>query len=109
MVQRCVAVNGRKNLVFVTGILREYKYLNILKNQLRRGNRKLGFLDFRFQRDNDPKYTVRIARVVKESLLYNIPYTSNTPPRKPGYQSDKKFMDRNRKYGLNIKPYSERY
>ncbi|GFW69705.1 transposable element Tc1 transposase [Trichonephila clavipes] len=63
----CMAETGVGNLVIIDGIMNQYSYLNILKNNLSQIACKLG-LDgsFTFQQDNDPKHT---ARVVWEWLL----------------------------------------
>lgn len=51
-----MVTNNTVNLVFVVDILGEYKYLNILKNNVEVGVTKLGLLNnFYFQRDNDFK------------------------------------------------------
>ncbi|GFY04328.1 transposable element Tcb2 transposase [Trichonephila clavipes] len=65
-----MAATGVGNLVIIDGIMNQYSYLNILKNNLSQSASKLG-LDgcFTFQKDNDPKHT---ARVVREWLLYNV-------------------------------------
>ncbi|GFX48987.1 transposable element Tcb2 transposase [Trichonephila clavipes] len=66
----CMAANGVENLVIIDGIISQYRYLNILKNNLSQSASKLG-LDgsFTFLQDNDLKHT---ARVVWEWLLYNV-------------------------------------
>ncbi|GFU85747.1 transposable element Tc1 transposase [Trichonephila clavipes] len=70
MVWGCMTATGLGNLVIIEGIMNQYIYLNILKNNLSQSASKLG-LDgsFTFQQDNDPKHT---ARVVREWLLYNV-------------------------------------
>lgn len=69
MVWGCMAASGTGNLIFIDGILDKYKYLNILKNNLKEHARKLGLLeDFHFQQDNNPKHT---ARIVKVWIVYN--------------------------------------
>ncbi|CAK9811766.1 Transposable element Tcb1 transposase [Anthophora quadrimaculata] len=76
-----MAASGTGNLIFIDGILDKYKYLNILKNNLKESARKLGLLeDFHFQQDNDPKHT---ARIVKEWIIYNTPHMLITPPQSP--------------------------
>ncbi|GFV23490.1 transposable element Tcb2 transposase [Trichonephila clavipes] len=70
MVWGFMAATGVGHLVIIDGIMNQYSYLNILKNNLSQSASKLG-LDgsFTFQQDNDPKHT---ARVVREWLLYNV-------------------------------------
>ncbi|GFT84348.1 transposable element Tc1 transposase [Trichonephila clavipes] len=70
MVRGCMAATGVGNLVIIDGIMKQYSYLNILKNNLSQSASKLG-LDgsFTFQQDNDPKHA---ARFVREWLLYNV-------------------------------------
>ncbi|GFW79272.1 transposable element Tc1 transposase [Trichonephila clavipes] len=79
----CMAATGVGNLVIIDGIMNQYSYLNILKNNLsqRESASKLR-LDgsFPFQQDNDPKHT---ARVVREWLLYNVRKQVKTPPQSP--------------------------
>lgn len=81
MVWGCMAANGTGNLVFIDGIMDKYKYLNILKQNLKQSAIKLNLLDdFYFQQDNDPKHT---AEIVKEWIIYNTPHTLQTPPQSP--------------------------
>ncbi|KOX77774.1 hypothetical protein WN51_10564 [Melipona quadrifasciata] len=55
--------NRTGNLVFIDGILNKYKYLNILKENLKQSAIKLNLLDdFYFQQDNDPKHTAGIVK-----------------------------------------------
>ncbi|GFV95645.1 transposable element Tcb2 transposase [Trichonephila clavipes] len=81
MVWGCMAATEVGNLVIIDGIMNQYSYLNILKNNLSQSASKLG-LDgsFTFQQDNDPKHT---ARVVREWLLYNVRKQVKTPPQSP--------------------------
>lgn len=53
----------------------EYMYLDILRNNLHKNEKKLNIYDsFILQRDNDP---IRIAIKVKERLLYYVPKQVN--------------------------------
>ncbi|GFT64804.1 transposable element Tcb2 transposase [Trichonephila clavipes] len=81
MVWGCMVATGVGNLVIIDGIMNQYSYLNILKNNLSQSTSKLG-LDgsFTFQQDNDPKHT---ARVVREWLLYNVRKQVKIPPQSP--------------------------
>ncbi|GFW10482.1 transposable element Tcb2 transposase [Trichonephila clavipes] len=81
MVWGCMAATGVGNLVIIDGIMNQYSYLNILKNNLTQSASKLG-LDgsSTFQQDNDPKHT---ARVVREWLLYNVRKQAKNPPQSP--------------------------
>ncbi|GFV90478.1 transposable element Tcb2 transposase [Trichonephila clavipes] len=81
MVWGCMAATGVGNLVLIDGIMNQYSYLNILKNNLSQSASKLE-LDgyFTFQQDTDPKHT---ARVVREWLLYNVRKRVKTPPQSP--------------------------
>ncbi|GFV59195.1 transposable element Tcb2 transposase [Trichonephila clavipes] len=76
-----MAATGVGNLVIIDGIMNQYSYLNILKNNLSQSASKLGLDEsFTFQQDNDPKHT---ARVVLERLLYNVRKKVKTPPWSP--------------------------
>ncbi|GFX79110.1 transposable element Tcb1 transposase [Trichonephila clavipes] len=60
MVWGCMAATGVGNLVIIDGIMNQYSYLNIFKNNLSRSSSKLGLYgSFTFQQDNDPKHIVR--------------------------------------------------
>ncbi|GFX00952.1 transposable element Tc1 transposase [Trichonephila clavipes] len=78
MVWGCMTATEVGNLVIINGIMNQYSYLNILKNNLIQSASKLG-LDgsFIFQQDNDSKHT---ARVVREWLLYNVRKQVKIPP-----------------------------
>ncbi|GFV51356.1 transposable element Tcb2 transposase [Trichonephila clavipes] len=81
MVWGCMAATRVGNLVIIDGIMNQYSYLNILKNNLSQSASKLG-LDgsFIFKQDNHPKHT---ARVVREQLLYNVRKQVKPPPQSP--------------------------
>ena len=67
MVWGCMSANGTGNLVFIDGILDKYKFLDILKNNLKDSATKLGLLEnYYFQQDNDPKHK---AKIIQEWLL----------------------------------------
>ncbi|GFW27515.1 uncharacterized protein TNCV_163551 [Trichonephila clavipes] len=73
-----MAATGVGNLVIIDGIMNQYSYLNILKNNLSQSVSKLGLDGFStFQLDNDPKHTVR------EWLLYNVRKQVKNPPQSP--------------------------
>ncbi|GFW73744.1 transposable element Tcb2 transposase [Trichonephila clavipes] len=79
MVSDCMAATGEENLFLSDGIINQYSYLNILKNNLSQRASKLKHNgSFTFQQDNDPKDT---ARVVREWLLYNVRKQVKTPPQ----------------------------
>jgi len=81
MIWGCMTAGGTGNLVFIDGIMDKYKYLDILKQNLKESARKLDiYEDFYFQQDNDPKHT---AGIVKEWIIYNIPHTLATLPQSP--------------------------
>ncbi|GFX79451.1 transposable element Tcb2 transposase [Trichonephila clavipes] len=76
-----MAATGVGNLVIIDGIMNQYSYLNILKNNLSQSASKWR-LDgsFTFQQDNDHKHT---ARVLREWLLYNVRKQVKTTPQSP--------------------------
>lgn len=81
MVWGCMSAAGVGNLVFIDGIMDRFKYLDILRNNLKQSAQKLGLgRHWIFQQDNDPKHT---ANVVKEWLLYNTPKQLHSPPQSP--------------------------
>ncbi|GFX80947.1 transposable element Tc1 transposase [Trichonephila clavipes] len=74
-----MAATGVGNLVIIDGIMKQYSYLNTLKNNLSLSASKLELDEFfTFQQDNEPKHT---ARVVREWLLYNGRKQVKTPPQ----------------------------
>ncbi|GFX31837.1 transposable element Tcb2 transposase [Trichonephila clavipes] len=91
MVWGCMAATGVGNLVIIDGIMNQYSYLNILKNNLSQRASKLG-LDgsFTFQQDNDPKH---MSRVVGEWLLYNVRKRVKIPRQSPDLDPIEHFWD----------------
>lgn len=81
MVWGCMAYNGVGNIEFIESTMDKYRYLDILKSNLRQSATKIGLENgFVFQQDNDPKHT---AEIVKLWLLYNVPKQLHTPPQSP--------------------------
>ncbi|GFU54095.1 transposable element Tcb2 transposase [Trichonephila clavipes] len=63
MVWDCMPATEVGNLAVIDGIMNQYNYLNILKNNLSQSASKLGLdRSFTFQQDNDPKHTARVVR-----------------------------------------------
>ncbi|GFU95337.1 transposable element Tcb1 transposase [Trichonephila clavipes] len=84
----CLGLHGSnwsRNLVIFEGIMNQYSYLNIFKNNLSPSASKLG-LDgsYTLQQDNDTKDT---ARVVRKWLLYNVREQVKTIPQSPDLNS----------------------
>lgn len=78
MIWGCMTASGVGNLVVIEEIMDKYKYLAILKNNLKQSAEKLGIADnFYFQQDNDPKHT---AHIVRQWIIYNVPHILETPP-----------------------------
>jgi hypothetical protein len=76
-----MSASGVGNLVFIDGIMDQYIYLDILRNNLKCSVDKLSLgSSFIFQQDNDSKHT---ANHVKECLIYNVPKQLHTPPQSP--------------------------
>jgi transposase len=81
MVWGCVSNFGVGELVFINGILDKNKYLNILKNNLKKSAPNMGIMEnFKLYQDNDPKHK---AWIVQEFLLYNCPNVLQSPPQSP--------------------------
>ncbi|GFY21359.1 transposable element Tcb2 transposase [Trichonephila clavipes] len=91
MVWGCMAATGVENLAIIDGIMNQYSYLNILKNNLSQSASKLG-LDgsFTFQQDSVPKHT---TRVVREWLLYNGRKQVKSPPQSPDLNPTEHLWD----------------
>ena len=71
MVWGCMSANGVGNLVFIDGILNQYGYINILKENLIPSAEKLGIRStFKLYADNDPKHNSLNAKTWD---LYNCP------------------------------------
>lgn len=81
LVWGCMSASGVGNLVVIDGIMDQYMYLDILRNNLKSSVDKLSLgSSFIFQQDNDPKHT---AKRVKEWLIHNVPKQLHTPPQSP--------------------------
>ena len=81
MLWGCMAANGVGNLQFIESTMNRFKYLDILKENLKNSADKLELgADYVFQHDNDPKHT---ANIVKEWLLHNVPKQLRPPPQSP--------------------------
>ena len=58
MVWTCFPASGKGNLVFIKNNMDQYKYINILKENLKISSQKLGIQNtFNLYQDNDPKHT----------------------------------------------------
>lgn len=78
MVWGCMAASGVGELVFIEDIMDKHKYLNVLKDNLKKSADKLGIgHNFSFYQDNDPKHT---SQLVQLWLLYNCPKVLHPPP-----------------------------
>ncbi|GBM48043.1 Transposable element Tc1 transposase [Araneus ventricosus] len=74
----CFAASGMGNLVLIENNMDQYKYINILKENLKISAPKLGIQNtFKLYQDNDPKHTALNFRLW---LLYNCPKVIKTPP-----------------------------
>lgn len=81
MVWGCMSASGVGKLHFIDGIMDQYVYIDILKQNLRASAEKMGlYNDFIFQQDNDPKHSALNARLY---VLYNTPHYMKTPPQSP--------------------------
>ncbi|GBL75713.1 Transposable element Tc1 transposase [Araneus ventricosus] len=83
MVWGCFAASGMGNLVFIENYMDQYKYINILKENLKISAPKLGIQNtFKLYQDNDPKHT---ALNVRLWLLYNCPKVIRTTSYSPDF------------------------
>lgn len=81
MVWGCMSANGVGKLEFITGIMDQYEYINVLRRNLGPSVDKLSLgSDYIFQQDNDPKHTSHNALMY---LAYNTPHYLKTPPQSP--------------------------
>ena len=81
MVWGCMSSNGIGELVFIDEYMDKLKYLQILKENLKKSAENMGILDtYKFYQDNDPKHT---AYDVRLWCLYNCPKVVNPPPQSP--------------------------
>lgn len=81
MVWGCMSANGVGNLHFINGIMNQYIYIDLLKNNLLQSAEKMGLSgNFVFQQDNDPKHSSVNAKLW---ILYNTPKYEKTPPQSP--------------------------
>lgn len=81
MVWGCMAASGVGKLQILDGNMDRFKYLQVLKDNLKESAKTLGIeQSFQFYQDNDPKHK---SRVVQEWLLYNCPKVIDTPPQSP--------------------------
>lgn len=75
----CGGVVG--DLVFIKQIVDKFKFLNILKENLKKDADMLNLPpSFTFQHDNDHKYSANILRMW---LMYNISQLLSYPPQSP--------------------------
>lgn len=81
MVCGCFSADGVGNLQIIEGIINQYKYIEILRNNLKESAERLGLKDtFQFYQDNDPKHT---AYTTRSWLLNNCPKVIKMPPQSP--------------------------
>ncbi len=81
MVWGSMSASGVGNLQIIEGVMDQFVYINILKNNLQTTVDKLGLgRNYIFQQDNDPKHTALNSRLW---LLYNTPAQLHTPPQSP--------------------------
>ena len=78
MVWGCMSASGVGNLHFIEGKVEKYGYLQILRDNVKVIEEKLGIQDsFVFYQDNDPKHA---SHAVREWCLYNCPKVLQPPP-----------------------------
>ncbi|GBN10735.1 Transposable element Tc1 transposase [Araneus ventricosus] len=64
MLWGCFAASGMGNLVFIENNMDQYKYINILKENLKISAQKFGIQNtFKLYQDNDPKHTALNVRL----------------------------------------------
>ena len=84
MVWACFSYKGLGNLVFIEDKMNAYSYLDILKNNLFKSAHSMGFNEFIYQHDNDPKHT---SKLIKNFFINkNIPvldWPSQSPDLNP--------------------------
>ncbi|GBN98448.1 Transposable element Tc1 transposase [Araneus ventricosus] len=81
MVWGCFAASDMGTLVFIENNMDQYKYINILKENLKIPTQTLGIQNtFKLYQDNDPKHT---ALNVRLWLLYNCRKVIKTPLYSP--------------------------
>lgn len=81
MVWGCMSATGPGQLVFIDGIMDQFKYISILRENLAPSVEKLGISEnYKFYQGNDPKHKAHNTRMW---LLYNCPHVIETPPQSP--------------------------
>lgn len=81
MVWGCMSANGIVNLKIIDGIMDQYVYIDILKNNLQSSVAKMHLPeDHIFQQDNEPKHSALNSKLW---ILYNTPSYVRTPLRSP--------------------------
>ncbi|GBO32455.1 Transposable element Tc1 transposase [Araneus ventricosus] len=103
MVWGCFANSGRGNLVFIENHMDQYKYINILKVNLKIAAQKLPIQNtFNLHQDNGSKHTSLNVRLW---LLYNCPKVIKTPPYSPDLNPIEyvwhELEKRTRKHGIS--------
>lgn len=83
MVWGCMSAKGVGNLVFIDGRMDQWKYLSILKENLKPSAEKMGLsTTYKLYADNDPKHTANNSRMW---VLYNCPKVLKTPAQSPDF------------------------
>lgn len=84
MLWGCFSAEGVGELNFIEGIMDKYKYMEILKKNLKISAKKMKKDIFIFQQDNDPKHT---SKLVKDYFAKNqisvLPWPSQSPDLNP--------------------------
>lgn len=79
----CMSSHGVGNLVFIDGRMDQWKYLNMLKANLKPSAEKMGiFNTFKLYAENDLKHTAYNSRMW---TLYNCPKVLKTPAQSPDF------------------------